>query len=74
MLRRKKLSLLTTPEIECIEKVANFTDLQRDIFHMLCKDKSTVYITVQLCISQRTFFKEKDIIYDKIKRATDLLT
>ena len=67
-MKRKKLSLLTVPEIEHITALANFTELQADIFRMLCRDKSDAAIMIALYISNRRFYEEKAIVYAKIHR------
>jgi hypothetical protein len=67
-MKRKKLSLLTTPEIEHIKALANFTELQGQIFGLLVKDKSDTNIMMSLYISNRRLYGEKRIIYDKAHR------
>ena len=67
-MKKKKLSVLTIPEIEHLMALANFTDLQNDIFRLLCKEKSDIYIMTSLYISNRRFYDEKNVIYGKIHR------
>lgn len=67
-MKRKKLSLLTVPEIRLIEELANFTELQAEIFKMLTRDKSDVYIMTSLYISNRRLYDEKTVIYGKARR------
>jgi hypothetical protein len=67
-MKRKKLSLLTLPEIQNLEALANFTDLQGDIFKFLCREKSDIYIMTTLYISNRRFYEEKSVIYAKVRR------
>lgn len=67
-MKRKKLSLLTLPEINHIKEQANFTELQEQIFLMLSRDKSDVYIMNALYITNRRLYADKEIIYDKARR------
>ena len=67
-MKRKKLSLLTLPEIEHIKALANFTELQEQIFGLLAKDKSDTYIMMSLYISNRRLYDEKRVIYSKAHR------
>ena len=67
-MKRKKLSLLTRPEMEQIIDQANFTDLQTTIFRMLCRDLSDIHIMIELYLSNRKFYTEKALIYLKVQR------
>jgi hypothetical protein len=67
-MKRKKLSLLTLPEIQHLTSLANFTDLQGEIFNLLCREKSDVSIMMSLYLSNRRYYEEKTIIYAKIRR------
>ena len=67
-MKRKKLSLLTLPEIQHLTSLANFTDLQGEIFRLLCREKSDVSIMMSLYLSNRRYYEEKTIIYSKIRR------
>lgn len=67
-MKRKKLSLLTLPEINLIKSQGNLTELQERIFMMLARDNSDLYIMTTLYISNRRLYDEKRIIYDKAQR------
>ncbi len=67
-MKRKKLSLLTLPEITLIKSQGNLTEMQERIFLMLARDNSDLYIMTTLFISNRRLYDEKRIIYDKAHR------
>jgi hypothetical protein len=67
-MKRKKLSLLTLPEIELVRSQGNLTETQEKILLMLSRDNSDLYIMTSLYISNRRLYDEKRIIYDKARR------
>lgn len=67
-MKRKRLSLLTLPEMDQILALANFTDLQTKIFKMLCRDHSDIYVMTSLYLSNTKYYEEKEIIYEKARR------
>lgn len=49
-----KLSRLTKPELEELEKYLNLTDDECIIFHLLAKNKSIIEISDKMGMSKRT--------------------
>ena len=54
--------------MEQVLALANFTDLQAQIFKMLCNDRSDIFIMIDLYLSNTKYYEEKEIIYEKARR------
>lgn len=67
-MKRKKLSLLTLPELTLVKEQGNLSEMQERILLMLARDNSDLYIMTTLYISNRRLYDEKRIIYDKARR------
>jgi hypothetical protein len=67
-MKRKKLSLLTLPELTLVKEQGNLSEMQEKILLMLSRDNSDLYIMTSLYISNRRLYDEKRIIYDKARR------
>jgi DNA-binding CsgD family transcriptional regulator len=67
-MKRKKLSLLTLPEIELVRSQGNLTETQEKILLMLSSDNSDQSVMTSLYISNRRLYEDKKIIYEKARR------
>lgn len=66
MTKYPNLSRLTAFDITRIKKFANFTELQEQIFDQLCKDKLDYAIMHTLHISNRKYYENKPIVFEKV--------
>lgn len=63
-----KLSSLVKSEVDdCLQKM-NFTDDETEVFMLLTKGKSTIYIADKLAMSDRTVYRIKRRINQKMER------
>ena len=67
-MKRKKLSLLTLPEITLVKEQGNLSEMQERILMMLARDYSDLYIMNTLFISNHLLYNEKREIYEKVQR------
>lgn len=74
MAKHPNLSRLTVFDIARIKKFANFTELQEQIFNHLCKDKLDYAIMQDLHISNRKYYENKPIVFDKVCQIIPELT
>lgn len=63
-----KLSRLTKPELEELERECNFSDEECLIFHLLAKNKSTVEISERLNCSKRTTDRRISNVKRKVEK------
>lgn len=68
MAKSINLSKLTLFDISRIKKFANFTELQEQIFDQLCKDRLDYAIVQTLHISNRKYYENKPIVFEKVKQ------
>lgn len=68
MAKHPNLSQLTSIEILRIKKLANFTEVQEQIFDNLCKDRLDYDIMQRMCVSNRKYYDNKPIVYSKVSR------
>lgn len=66
MAKHFNLSRLTVFDISRIKKFANFTELQEQIFDQLCKDRLDYAIIQNLHISNRKYYENKPIVFEKV--------
>lgn len=66
MAKYPNLSRLTVFDISRVKKFANFTELQEQIFDQLCKDKLDYAIMQVLHISNRKYYENKPIVFEKV--------
>ena len=48
----RKICSFTIPELNKIRELANFTDEELEYFNMKADDKSNIYISVEMCVSE----------------------
>lgn len=68
MAKSTNLSRLTLFDISRIKKFANFTEVQEQIFDQLCKDRLDYAIIQTLHISNRKYYENKPIVFEKVKQ------
>lgn len=68
MAKHINLSRLTVFDISRIKKFANFTEVQDQIFDQLCKDHLDYAIIQTLHISNRKYYENKPIVFEKVRQ------
>lgn len=68
MAKHINLSRLTVFDISRIKKFANFTEVQDQIFDQLCKDRLDYAIIQTLHISNRKYYENKPIVFEKVRQ------
>lgn len=63
-----KLSCMITKEVQDILPKLNLTDEESEVFILLTKGKSAIYIADKLAMSDRTVYRIKARIQEKMKR------
>lgn len=71
-MRRMKLCSLIKPEIDYYIENANFTDDELKYFQYKTKDKSNVYISIEMNVSESQVSKIAKRVRDKITRINKL--
>ena len=66
----KKLSDYTTPELDRIRRLANFTELEEEYFTLRSKGKSNVATFVTMNISESKMHSIRRSVESKIKRVS----
>ncbi len=63
-----KLARFTKPECDYLREHCNFTQDELEVFNMKVRDKSTVQISMSLCMAERTVKRRVQSIKRKIYR------
>ena len=63
-----KLSCMVTKEVQDVLPKLNLTDDEAEVFMLLVKGKSAIYIADRLSMSDRTVYRIKARIQEKMKR------
>lgn len=66
-----KICDYTKPELDVFRELCNFTEDESAVFEHLVKDRSIVFIAMELNICESKVSKIKKRIRTKIKRITD---
>jgi hypothetical protein len=66
MAKYPNLARLTVFDISRVKKFANFTETQEQIFDQLCKDRLDYAIIQTLHISNRKYYEDKPIVFEKV--------
>lgn len=64
-----KYSELISCEVDKYLATCNFTNDEEQVFKALCKDKSTTQIAFEIGVCERTVFRLKRRIKEKIERS-----
>ena len=65
-----KLRDYTTPELNYLREVCNFTNSELDYFNLRSKDKSNIEISFEMCISEAQVSRLARRVNDKILRVS----
>ena len=64
----RKICSFTIPELNKIRELANFTDEELEYFNMKANDKSNIYISVEMCVSESKVSSLARRVKSKINR------